>query len=137
VTETPYDGQVWRESLYDSDWTDPANTMRRIMASSVATWSKHRQVLRTASEMAARAPVIREQWAAAAEESADSIADMIVASTTIEALRDHDAARRMMVTLVWMLERNCYMHSVYENDESDAALSLRLSDICIRALGLE
>ena len=109
--------------------------MRRIMASSVANWSEHRDVLRAASEMAARAPVIREHWAAVAEDSADFIADMIVSSTNIEALRDRDAARRMMVTLVWMLERNCYMHSVYGN-ESDAALSERLSDICIRALGL-
>ena len=42
----------------------------------------------------------------------------------------------MFVTLVWMLERTCYMHMVHGSDESDAVLAARLSDIFIRALGL-
>ena len=87
--------------------------------------------------MSPRAPVIREHWAAVGEDSADFLADRIVDHTTIDALRDRDAARRMFVTLVWMLERNCYMHMVHGSDESDAALAERLSDIFIRALGLE
>jgi AcrR family transcriptional regulator len=137
VTETLYGAQTWRESFSDADRSDPAGEIRRIMAASVTNWRENREVLRAASEMAPRAPVILEHWTAVAEESADFLADMIVASTTIDGLRDRDAARRMLLTLVWMLERNCYMHMVHGSDESDAALSERLSDIFIRALGLE
>jgi AcrR family transcriptional regulator len=137
VTETLYGGQVWRESFSDADWSDPAGAIRRIMAASVTTWRKHREVLGAASEMAPRAPVILEHWTAVAEESADFLVDMVVSATSIDALRDREAARRMFVMLVWMLERNCYMHMVHGSDESDVALSERLSDIFIRALGLE
>jgi TetR/AcrR family transcriptional regulator, ethionamide resistance regulator len=137
VTETLYGAQSWRESFPDADWSDPAGKIRRIIAASVTNWREHREVLGAASEMAPRAPVILEHWRAVAEESADFLADMVVASTTIDGLRDRDTARRMFVTLVWMLERNCYMHMVHGSDESDAALTERLSDIFIRALGLE
>jgi TetR/AcrR family transcriptional regulator, ethionamide resistance regulator len=137
VTETLYGAQSWRESFSDADWSDPAGAIRRIMAASVSNWREQREVLGAASEMAPLEPVILEHWRAVAEESADFLADMIVASTTIDGLRDRDAARRMLVTLVWMLERNCYVHMVHGSDESDAALSERLSDIFIRALGLE
>jgi AcrR family transcriptional regulator len=137
VTETLYRGQVWRD-FANSDWSDPAGTIRRVIAASVATWREQRAVLGAASEMAPRAPVILEHWRAVAEESGDFLADMIVASTSIEELRDSEAARRMFVTLVWMLERNCYIHMVHGSDvDSDAALSKRLSDIFIRALGLD
>jgi TetR/AcrR family transcriptional regulator, ethionamide resistance regulator len=137
VTETLYGAQSWRESISDADWSDPAGAIRRIIAASVSNWREHRDVLGAASEMAPRAPVILEHWRAVAEESADFLADHLVASTTIEGLRDRDAAQRMFVTLVWMLERNCYVHMVHGSDESDAALSERLSVIFIRALGLE
>jgi AcrR family transcriptional regulator len=137
VTETLYGAQTWREGFADAQWGEPAAAIRRVMAASVTNWREQREVLGAASEMAARAPVILEHWQAVAEESADFLADMVVASTTIDELRDRDAARRMLVTLVWMLERNCYMHMVHGSDETDDALSERLSVIFIRALGLE
>jgi AcrR family transcriptional regulator len=137
VTETLYAAQGWRDSFSDADWTDPAGAIRRIMTASVTNWREHREVLGAASEMAPRAPVIFEHWKAVAEGTADFLTDMLVATTTIAALRDRDEARRMFVTLVWMLERNCYMHMIHGSDESDAALSERLSVIFIRALGLE
>jgi len=137
VTETLYGGQVWRETFSDADLNDPAGAIRRVLEASVTTWREQRAVLGAASEMAPSEPVILEHWTAVAEEVADFLADMVVASTSIEALRDRDAARRMFVTLVWMLERNCYMHMVHGSDESDAALAERLGDIYIRALGLE
>jgi AcrR family transcriptional regulator len=137
VTETLYGGMVWREGFSDADRSDPAGAIRDVLASSVANWRRHREVLGAASEMAPREPVILEHWRAVGEEVSDFLADMVVSSTSIEALRDPDEARRMFMTLVWMLERNCYMHMVHGSDESDAALSERLSDIFIRALGLE
>ena len=137
VTETLYGAQTWRESFSDAHWGEPAGAIRRIIAASVTNWREHREVLGAASEMAPRAPVILDHWKAVAEESADFIADIVVASTSFDELRDRDAARRMFVTLVWMLERNCYMHMVHGSDESDATLSERLSVIFIRALGLD
>jgi AcrR family transcriptional regulator len=136
VTETLYGAQVWRESFSVSDPIGAANVIRRIMATSVSNWREHRKVLSAASEMAPSAPVIREHWVEIAEDCAEFIADMVVASTEIEALRDREAARRMLVTLMWLLERNCYMHMVRGSDDSDAELSERLSQIWIRALGL-
>jgi AcrR family transcriptional regulator len=136
VTETLHGGQVWRGSFIASGPVDPVGLVRRILAASVANWREHRQVLGAASEMAPSAPVIREHWREVAEESAELLADMVVASTEIDALRDREAAKRMLMTLVWLLERNCYMHMVRGDEDTDAELSERLSDIWIRALGL-
>ena len=43
----------------------------------------------------------------------------------------------MMVSLIWTLERNCYVHVTTPSDESDDALGARLNDILVRALGIE
>jgi hypothetical protein len=78
----------------------------------------------------------RDGWLV--EESADFLADQVVSSTKFEALRDRETACSMIVALIWMIERNTYMHVVRGNDDdSDAALAERLTDIYVRALGLE
>lgn len=136
VTTTLNRVQVWRATIYDPD-TDPADAIRQVMGASVAGWRDNRAILGAAIEMASRAPVITQHWIAVAEETADFLADMIVASTRLEELRDHDTARRTLVTITWALERNCYMHFVHGSDESDAALAERLSLIYIRGCGIE
>jgi TetR/AcrR family transcriptional regulator, ethionamide resistance regulator len=137
VTETLYASQPWRETLYDEDWNEPAEFMRRVTAGTVAMWRRHREVLCAAVELAPRSAALLAHWSSAVEETADFLTDMVVSSTTIEALRDPDASRRMMVTLIWMIERNCYIHVFQGSDESDAALAERISDVWIRALGFE
>jgi AcrR family transcriptional regulator len=137
VTETIFNAQGWRESFSDDDWSDPARAIRRIIATSVANWREHREVLGAASEMAPRAPVILEHWTAVGEDSADFLADKLCAATTIDGLRDRDQTWPMLMIMMWMLERNCYMHMVHGSDESDAALSERMSIVYIRTFGLE
>ena len=95
-------------------------------------------MLSAAVEAGPRSPVVLKRWVAIADETANSLVDLIVTSTAIEALRDPDAARTMMVTLIWMIERNCYLHAVHGTDEDGgAALAERLSAICIRALAFQ
>jgi AcrR family transcriptional regulator len=137
VTETLYSSMMWRETLYDEDWSDPSESVRRLTASTVAMWRRHREVLCAAIELAPRSAAVSAHWSAAVEETADFLVDMIVSSTRIEALRDPDEARRMIATLIWTIERNCYMHVFQGSDESDSALAERVADVWIRSLGLE
>jgi AcrR family transcriptional regulator len=137
VTETILRSQGWRESFSDADWSDPAGAIRRIITTSVTNWREQSEVLGAASEMAPRAPVILEHWREVGETSADFLADKLCAATTNEALRDRDETWNMLMVMMWMLERNCYMHMVHGTDESDEALAERLSMIYIRTFGLE
>jgi AcrR family transcriptional regulator len=137
VTETILRAQAWREGFSDADWSDPAAAIRRIMTVSVNNWREQSAVLGAASEMAPRAPVILEHWREVGENSADFLADKLCVVTTNDDLRDRDAAWNMLMVMMWMLERNCYMHMVHGSDESDAALAERLSMIYIRTFGLE
>jgi hypothetical protein len=43
----------------------------------------------------------------------------------------------MMASLIWTIERNCYIHVFHGSDESDAELAERISEIWIRSLGFE
>lgn len=137
VTETLYAGQPWRETLYDHDASHPTEAIRAIVRGTIAMWQRHREILRGAVELGPRAPAVWAHWLAAVEETADFFGDLIVSSTKHEKLRDREAARRMMVSLIWTLERNCYMHVTIPGEETDDALAERLSDILNRALGLE
>jgi AcrR family transcriptional regulator len=137
VSETLYASQLWRATLYEHDWKDPAEAVRRQIEASVSVWRDNRELLGAANDMAPRAPAVRAQWIAIAEDSADFIADLVVSSTKIEALRDRDAARHMIVTIIWMIERNCYMHFVHGSDNDDEALIQRLSEIYVRAVGFD
>jgi AcrR family transcriptional regulator len=137
VTETIYRAQWWREGFSDADWSDPAGAIRRVIAASVDNWREQREVLGAASEMAPRAPVILDHWREVAEDSADFLADKLCAATRIDALRDRTEAWHTLMVLTWMLERNCYMQMMHGTDESDAALSERISAIYIRTFGLE
>jgi AcrR family transcriptional regulator len=138
VTEMLYRSQTWRATFYDDDRLSPADALRRVMTASVYGWRDNHVVLGAAIEMAARAPVITEHWIAVAEESADFLADLVVSETKIEALRERDAARRTIVSVIWALERSCYMHFVRgTDDDSDEALADRLTRILSAAVGFD
>lgn len=137
VTETLYGSQPWRETLYSRASAQAAAAVRELIAATLVMWRQNRAVLAAAVELGPRAPVVMAQWGAIVDETADFLTEMCVASTTIEALRDPGAARSTIVALIWLVERNCYMHVVQGGDEADAVISERLSDIWIRALGLD
>ena len=137
VTETLYSSMMWRETFYDEDWSDPAETLRRLVASTVAMWRDNREVLCAAVEVAPRSDPVQAHWSSAVEETSDFLAGMVVTSTKIEALRDPDTARRTMASLIWMIERNCYMHVFCGSDESDGELAERIGDLWVRGLGFE
>jgi TetR/AcrR family transcriptional regulator, ethionamide resistance regulator len=137
VTETILRSQGWRESFSDADWSDPAAAIRRIVDASVTNWREQREVLGAASEMAPRAPVILDHWREAAEDSADFLVDKMCAATSIDSVRDREETWHLLMLMMWMLERNCYMHMVHGTDESDAAFSERISTVYIRTFGLE
>jgi TetR/AcrR family transcriptional regulator, ethionamide resistance regulator len=137
VTETLYAGQHWRETLYDHDASDPPGVIRAMVSGTVAMWQRSPEILRGAVELGPRAPAVWSHWHAAVEETAEFHSALIVASTKHAELRDPDAARQMMVSLIWTLERNCYMHVSMPGVETDETLGARLSDILTRALGLE
>jgi TetR/AcrR family transcriptional regulator, ethionamide resistance regulator len=137
VTETLYAGQPWRETLYGHDASDPAGVIRGMVLGTIAMWQRSPEILRGAVELGPRAPAVWSHWQAAVEETAEFHSELIVGSTRHEELRDHEAARRMMVSLIWTLERNCYMHVTAPGVETDDTLGARLSDILIRTLGLE
>jgi TetR/AcrR family transcriptional regulator, ethionamide resistance regulator len=137
IAETLYSSQIWRDTLYEEDWSEPIDAMHRQISSTIEMWRRNREILRSAVEVAPRSPAVWARWAAIVDETADYLVDMIVASTKLEALREPDEARRTMTTLIWMIERNCYVHVVHGSDESDADLAARMSDIYIRALGVE
>jgi AcrR family transcriptional regulator len=140
VTETLYRSQTWRATFYDDDRPSPADAVRRVMTASVYGWRDNHVVLGAAIEMAARAPVITEHWIAVAEEAADFLVDLVVAETKIDAMRDRDAASRTIVSVIWALERNCYMHFVRRTDDgadSDEALADRLTRILCAAVGFD
>jgi len=137
VTETLYAGQPWRETLYDHDASDPPGVIRAVVWGTIAMWQRSPEILRGAVELGPRAPAVWSHWQAAVEETAGFFSDLIVTSTRHEELRDPEAARQMMVSLIWTLERNCYMHVTTPGVDTDDTLGARLSDILIRALGLE
>ena len=137
VTETLYEGQPWRETVYDGEGGDSAEALRHLFAATVVMWRQNREVLGAAVDVAPRSAAVLAQWRAAVDETADFLVDLVISSTRFESLRDPEQARRMMVTLIWMIERNCYMHVVHGSDESDAELGERLGDIGVRALGLD
>jgi TetR/AcrR family transcriptional regulator, ethionamide resistance regulator len=138
VTETLYASQVWRATLYVEGASEPAEAVRKMLATNIAAYHQHRELFRAAIETGPRAPAVMEHWVAIVEETAEFLTDQVVSRTTIEALRDREAARTMIVTLIWMIERNTYMHVVQGADDgSDAELAERLTDIYVRALGVE
>lgn len=137
VTETLHSSaQTWRTTLYEREWAEPSTAIREQVEAAVTMWRRHREVLRAGVELGPLS-LVQAQWVAIVKETADFLVELVVSSTKIEALRDPDAARHMMETLIWMIERNCYMHVVYGSDESDAALAQRLGDVYLRATGIE
>jgi AcrR family transcriptional regulator len=136
VTETLYSSQMWRETLYDWDASDPSAAIRALVASTVAMWREHRAVLCAAIELAPRSEPVAAQWSAAVEETADFLVDLAVSATTIESLRDPDTARKTIASLIWMIERTSYMHVFRPSDESDAELAERISELWLRGLGV-
>jgi TetR/AcrR family transcriptional regulator, ethionamide resistance regulator len=138
VTETLYLSQVWRATLYVDDQGDAIEPVRKMIVTNVAAWHQHRELFAAAVEMGPRAPAVMEHWVGIVEETADFLTDRVVTSTKLEALREPQAARNMIVTLIWMIERNTYMHVVRGTDDgSDMDLAERLTDIYVRALGIE
>jgi TetR/AcrR family transcriptional regulator, ethionamide resistance regulator len=135
VSEVLYGSNTWAETR--SDWVDPARSMRGHVADTVELWRQNPQIMLAAVELGPRLPAIRRQWEDIVHEYSALLVDLLVSATTIEALRNRQAARRMMVTIVWMIERNCYMHFVHDSDESDAQLTERLGDVYLRAFGVE
>jgi AcrR family transcriptional regulator len=137
VTDTLLSSQGWRATMYLEGSDDPAAGAREMIMVNIGAYRQNRELFRAAIEMGPRAPAVMEHWIALVEETAEFLADQIVEATTIEALRDRDAARSAIVTLIWMIERNTYMHVVRgQGDESDEVFADRLSDLYVRALGI-
>jgi AcrR family transcriptional regulator len=137
VTETLYRAMDWREDMYASDG-EPRELTRRQVARTVSMWRSFPEVLCAAVDLAPRLPAVFEHWTAAVEETADFNVKLIVSATHISGLRDPDRARETMATLIWMMERNCYMHIVHgASPAEDEALAERLTSVVVRALGYD
>lgn len=137
VTDTLLSSQGWRATMYLEGSDDAAAGARERIITNLGAYRQNRELFRAAIEMGPRSPAVMEHWIALVEETADFLADETVAATTIEALRDREAARRAIVALIWMIERNTYMHVLRRQDaESDEVFADRLSDLYVRALGI-
>jgi TetR/AcrR family transcriptional regulator, ethionamide resistance regulator len=137
ATETLHASHVWRDALREDSSTAPVDIIHKLVISAMTMWRDHPEILRAAVEIGPGSPVIFGPWMATVENSGSFLVEMIVSGTTIAALREADAARRMMVTVIWMIERNCYIHFVHGSEESDATLAEKLTQTGTRALGLE
>lgn len=134
VTETLHS---MRRPLEGRELGDAAETMRRLVAEIVAVWRRDREVLCATVELATRSESVLAHWSAEVTDGANVLVALISSATRIEALRDPAEASRTIATLIWMIERNCYMHMTRSSDETDAELAERLGELCVRALGLE
>ena len=136
VNDTLYASQPWRTTLYEHGTSRPADAVREIVTSTVGMWRTNRDMLVAMVETSPRTPAFMEQWVSVVEESAEFIADLVVAASDVDDLRDRTAARRALVSVIWMFERNCYVHFVGGSKETDADLADRLSALAARALGM-
>lgn len=137
VTDTLLSSQRWRATMYLEGSDDPAVGAREMIAVNVGAYRQNRELFRAAIELGPRTPAVMEHWIALVEETADFLADQTVAATTIEAFRDREEARSAIVALIWMIERNTYMHVLRPQDaESDEVFADRLADLYVRALGI-
>ena len=136
VTEVVDAHQPWPDTFAVDDWHTPSTVMRRLAKDTVEMWRTNRELFVAVMEVAPRSAVVFAQWRAAVEETAKLLVELIVSETTVDALRDDDAARRAMVSLIWMIERNCHVHVVYGSDETDEALADRMANVWLRSLGL-
>ncbi len=137
VTDTLLSSQVWRATMYLEGSDDPAAAARERIVVNLGAYRQNGELFRAAIEMGPRAPAVMERWIALVDETAEFLTTQTVQATTIEALRDRDAARSAIVALIWMIERNTYMHVVRgQGDESDEVFADRLTDLYVRALGI-
>jgi AcrR family transcriptional regulator len=128
------DSPQWGET--PEDWRDPAKAMRGHVAAVIELWRENREIMRAAVEVGPRSPIVLKRWIEIVEGYAEFLVDLVVSATTIEALRDRAKAQRTILSILWMIERNCYVHFVHGSRESDDSLGERLGDIYIRAVGV-
>lgn len=138
VTETLYGAMDrWRDDMYAEQYA-PRDRMHREVVRTVAMWRDSPEVLCAAVDIAPRSEAVMQHWTAAVEETADFNTELIVSATSFDDLRDPDRARETMASLIWMLERNCYLNIVQGGPPSgDEALADRLAAIAVRALGFD
>jgi AcrR family transcriptional regulator len=130
--------QDWIGALDRGQYEVASDILLLLVRQTAKLWAENLSAFRAAVETEPRSTVLSEHWIERVRFGADRLAPLIAASSRDERLRDPDEARRMATTIIWMIERNCYMHFVHDSGhESDAAMAERLGEICVRALKVD
>jgi AcrR family transcriptional regulator len=130
--------QQWAGALERGEYEVASDILLLLIRETAALWVENLQAFRAAVETEPRSAVISEHWVERVRWCAELLTPLVVASTHDERLRDPAEARRMITTLVWMIERNNYMHFVHDSGhESDEAMVERVAEICVRALKVD
>jgi AcrR family transcriptional regulator len=130
--------QDWIGALDRGEYDVPSDILLLLVRQTAKLWAENLSAFRAAVETEPRSTVISEHWTERVRFGAERLAPLVVASTHDERLRDPVEATRMITTLIWMIERNFYMHFVHDSGhESDEALAERVGEICVRALKVD
>lgn len=133
VAKTLKDSMEWH---IDAATVEPVAFTAELIAGTARMWREHRALLCSAVELAPRVPALHEQWTHAVTRSGTVLAQLVVSKTTIADLRTAPAARAMVETLIWMVERNFYMLAISEHTpEDEQALVDRLTGAWCRTVG--